>query len=177
MLRSPLFWLLAAGFALIPLRVGGLQLHFVAYLEDAGLDPAAAGKAAGLTGLFLIVGRIGTGWLVDRYPAPLVAAAAMAISALCVLARLGWGVRVAALGAVATGLANGAEIDLISYLTARYFGLRAFGRIYGVLYAVYVVGASVSVWLYGRVFDMSGCYAVARTIAAGSSSASSVAPT
>ena len=79
---------------------------------------------------------------------------------------LWWGTRVAALGAVATGLANGAEIDLIGYMTARYFGLPVFGRIYGVLYAVYVLGASVSVWLYGRVFDLSGSYTSALRVAA-----------
>jgi len=173
-LRSPLLWLLAASFALIPLGVGGLQLHYVAYLEDAGLDPATAGRVAGLAGLFLIVGRIGTGWLVDRYFAPLIAAAAMATSALCVMILVGWGVRVAVLGAVAIGLANGAEIDLIGYLTARYFGLRAFGRIYGILYAVYVVGASVSVWLYGRVFDLSGSYDIALRMAAATLAASAL---
>ena len=85
-----------------------------------------------------------------------------------------WGVRAAALGAVATGLANGAEIDLIGFMTARYFGLRAFGQIYGILYAVYVVGASVSVWLYGRVFDLTGSYDTALEMAAATLSLSAL---
>jgi len=164
-LRDPLFWLLAVSFVLVPLGVGGLQLHFVAYLGDAGFDPATAGRVAGLAGLFMIVGRIGTGWLIDRFFAPFIAAAAMAISSLCVALMLGAGARAAALGAVAIGLANGAEIDLIGYFTARYFGLRAFGRIYGILYAVYVLGASASVWIYGRIYDTTGRYDAALEIA------------
>jgi predicted MFS family arabinose efflux permease len=157
-LRDPAFWLLVACFALIPLGVGGLQFHFLAYLGDAGLAPAAAGRLAGMAGLFLIVGRVGTGWLVDRFFAPWVAAGAMAISALCIALLLGFGVPVATLGAIAIGLANGAEIDLIGFLTARYFGLRAYGRIYGLLYAVYIVGVSLSVALYGRIYDAAGRY-------------------
>lgn len=164
--RDPIFWLLVVVFALIPLGVGGLHLHFVSYLRDGGVEPATAGWMAGLAGLFLIIGRVGTGYLVDRVYAPWVAATAMLLSAFCILAMLGFGVEAGVLGAVAIGLANGAEIDLIGYFVARYFGMRAYGSIYGIMYAAYVAGVSVSVVLYGRIYDATASYDAALTFAA-----------
>ena len=36
----------------------------------------------------------------------------------------------------------GAEVDIIAYLTGRYFGLRAFGEIYGYAFATYVLAGA-----------------------------------
>jgi len=160
-LSDRIFWILLGSFSLIPMAVGGLQLHLLAFLADANIDPIEAGRIASLTGAFLIVGRIGVGWLVDRIFAPLVAAVAMIISALAIAAVAIIGAKAAPLGAVAVGLSNGAEIDLIGYLTARYFGTPAYGRIYGLLYAAYLLSASLSVVFYGWIFDSMGSYAVA----------------
>jgi MFS family permease len=63
-----------------------------------------------------------------------------------------------------TGLAMGAEIDLISYLVARYYGLAYYGRIYGWLYAVFMVGRSLGPLLAGAAFDRFGNYQVATAI-------------
>jgi MFS family permease len=48
-------------------------------------------------------------------------------------------------------LAAGAEVDLIAYLTSRYFGLRQDGRIYGTYYAMYSLGGGA-----GRVVTAQG---------------------
>ena len=105
-----------------------------------------------------IVARIGTGWLIDRIFAPLVAAAMMALAALCLLALGMFGAAAAPLGAIAYGLAIGSEIDLIAYFAARYFGLRAYGRIYGALYAAVLVGSALSPIGYGMVVDATASY-------------------
>lgn len=156
--RQRTFWIMAACFALIPFAAGGLHLHFLAYLADAGVDPATAGSIASLGGVVLIVARIGTGWLIDRTFAPHVAAAAMAISALSIAAMAWFGTPAAALGVIAVGLSIGAELDLIGYMTARYFGLRAFGRTYGLLYAAVLVGSACSPIAYGWVVDLTHSY-------------------
>ena len=52
----------------------------------------------------------------------------------------------------------GAEVDIIAYLTSRYFGLRAFGEIYGYAFGVYVLAGGVGTFLMGAGFDLMGSY-------------------
>jgi hypothetical protein len=42
-----------------------------------------------------------------------------------------------------------AEADIIAHLTSRYFGLRAFGGIYGYAFATYVLAGALGPWLMG----------------------------
>lgn len=160
-LRDRAFWVMAAAFALIPLGAGGMHLHLMAFLADEGMSPVEAGAVASLGGVALIVGRVLTGWLIDHAFAPWVAAGMMAISAACMALMGVFGAPAGWLGAVAVGLSIGAELDLIGYLTARYFGMRAYGRIYGVLYAAVLVGSAVSPVAYGQASDLTGSYAAA----------------
>lgn len=160
-LRDPVFRTMAVTFALIPLGASGMHLHLLAFLADEGVPPAKAGAIAGLGGVALIAGRVLTGWLIDRAFAPRIAAAMMAISAACMAAMGLFGASAGWLGAVAVGLSIGAELDLIGYLVARYFGLRAYGRIYGLLYAAVLVGSALSPVAYGAVVDLTGAYVVA----------------
>lgn len=165
--RTREFTLLGLAFALVSLAGAGVSVHFVALLGDAGLSPARAGAIASLTGLSVIVARIATGWLIDRIFAPWVAAAMMAIAAVCLLSLAAAGASAAVLGAIGYGLAVGSEIDILAYLTARYFGMRAYGRIYGVLYMALLAGAALSPLGYGFGVDLTGSYAAPLTIAAG----------
>jgi MFS family permease len=64
----------------------------------------------------------------------------------------------ALLSAALIGLAAGAETDLVAYLTARYFGLAHYGRLYGLQYAVFGFASGVSPFLFGKVFDVTGSY-------------------
>jgi MFS family permease len=160
-IRDRAFWTMALAFALIPLGASGMHLHLLAFLADAGVPPATAGAVASLGGVALIVGRVLTGWLIDHAFAPWVAAGMMALSAACIGAMGLFGAPAGWLGAVAIGLSIGAELDLIGYLTARYFGMRAYGRIYGLLYAAVLVGSALSPLAYGRVADLTGGYAPA----------------
>lgn len=160
-LRGRTFWLLAVAFTAIPLAVGGLGLHLLSFLRDAGVDAARAGQVAGLTGLVQIASRLASGTLVDRFFAPRVGAVLMALAGLCLGGLWMLGASAAVLGPVAIGLALGAEIDLVGYMTARYYGLAAYGRIYGVLYALSLAGSSLSLLLYGQVYDATRSYDLA----------------
>lgn len=157
-LQDVVFWAMAISFLFVALAATGMQLHFLAYLGDEGVTPARAGAIAGASGAVLIVGRIVTGFLVDRFFAPFVAAAMMALSAVCMAAMAFFGGQAALLGALAMGLAVGAELDLVGYLTARYFGMRAYGRIYALFYGVVLVGSALSKILYGLAVDLTGSY-------------------
>lgn len=157
-MRSGRFWHVAALFVCVALGVGGVIVHFIPMLTDAGLPPQRAATVAGLVGVSLIVGRVATGALIDRIFAPHVAAGLFAVAALGCFALLWGGIAVAPFAAIAIGLAMGAEVDLIGYLVARYFGLRAYGAIYGWQYSAFMIGLALSPLLAGLIFDSTHSY-------------------
>jgi len=160
-LRERVLWIMLLCFLVIPLASAGLQLHFMAYLDDAGVKPTMAGFIGGTMGAALIIGRVLTGYLIDRFFAPLVGAALMLVCAACMLIQGIWGVSAALLGALAIGLSIGAEMDLIGYLVGRYFGMKAYGRIYGLMYTTVLAGSSLSNVAYGLILDATGTYTIA----------------
>jgi len=159
--RKRVFWVMAICFTLIPLAATGLHLHLLAFMADAGIDAAAAGRVAGTGGFALICGRLLTGWALDHFFAPWVGAAMMAVSSACLVTMAMIGAPAAVAGAVAVGLSIGAELDLIGYLTIRYFGVKTFGRVYGLLYTFVLVGSGVSPVAYGLVADATHSYTLA----------------
>ena len=160
-MHTSVFYVLVVMLAFAAVGVGGIIVHLAPMLSDAGMAPARAGAVASALGFGIIIGRVSTGFLVDRLFAPRVAFFAFTLAAGgCVVLAYGqayWAVA----ATVMVGLAMGAEIDLISYLVARYFGLVAYGRIYGWLYAVFMVGTSIGPIVAGAAFDRFGNYRLA----------------
>jgi MFS family permease len=70
----------------------------------------------------------------------------------------GSGPSVAAIATVLVGVGLGAEVDLIAFLLSRYFGMRAFGEIYGYLFALFMLGAGAGPFAMGLSFDVTGSY-------------------
>lgn len=156
--RTIVFWKIASIFFLISLAVLGLIPAFIPLLQDAGMSAAEAGGLAALMGLSVMVGRLLIGFLIDRIFAPYLTAFVFALVGLgCMSLALG-GLEFALVAAIALGFAVGAEVDLIGYYTARYFGLAHYGAIYGLQYSVFIFGAGVSPILIGHIWDVTGNY-------------------
>lgn len=155
------FWSIAAIFLLVSIAVLGLIPSFIPLLQDAGLSPKEAGGYAAIMGASVILGRLLTGFLIDRLFAPYVTATVFTFVALgCLALGLG-GIQYALVAAIALGFAIGAEVDLIGYFTARYFGLKNYGTIYGFQYSVFSLGAGISPLLAGYIWDTQGNYNLA----------------
>ncbi len=154
------FALLLAAFGMMALAFAGLLPHFVPMLREAGMAPRTAGTVAGLIGASVIVSRVVVGWLADRIEPPRFAATCCAICAGgCLL--LAWqGAGLAWVGAIALGTAMGAEADLVGYLTARYFGMARYGRLYAIQYASFMLMAGLSPLWVGALADRGGGYGV-----------------
>ena len=165
--RTPVFRRLAAVFFILALGVCGYVLHLVPMLRDGGVAPGRAAAMQGLLGASVLLGRLATGALIDRIFAPSVAAAALAVTALGLAALAVWGAPVAAPAAVLIGFALGAEVDLIGYLTAAYFGLALYGRLYGLLYSAFGLGVALSPLLISGLRDATGGYGAALWLCAG----------
>jgi cyanate permease len=160
-IRARVFWTLAATFAMMSLSFGGLLPHFVPMLGDGGLDPRTAGKIAGQIGLAVIASRLVVGFLLDRVFAPRIAMVICLVAAAGCLALLLGGISSASLTAIALGLALGAELDLMGFLVARYFGLAQFGKIYGWLYCAFIFASGFGPYWVGAVRDATGNYSLA----------------
>jgi len=159
-LRDYRFWVIAVSILCIAIGVGGSITNFQPLLMDRGFAPQEAARIAGVIGVSVIVGRLLAGVLIDRYWAPLVTLPMLALPAVAclLLAQSQVPVTAAIVSAVLIGLAAGAETDLVAYLTARYFGLANYGRLYGLQYAVFGFASGISPFLFGKVFDVTGSY-------------------
>ncbi|KZN14058.1 MFS transporter [Marinomonas sp. TW1] len=152
------FYHLCLIFLLTALAVLGTVAHFFSMLTDSGLTPPQAGAIASLIGVSVIIGRLVVGFLLDRISAAYITAGLFIVaSAGFVILGLG-GPAYAKLGAIITGLAIGAEVDLIAFLIGRLFARQIYGLAYGLVYAVFLVGGAVGPYLAGHLYDVSGNY-------------------
>ncbi len=62
------------------------------------------------------------------------------------------------LAAIMIGLTLGAEVDVIAYLSARYFGMLNYGTLYGAVIAALSVGTAFGPLTAGWFFDIGGDY-------------------
>ena len=157
-LRTVLFWKIAGIFFLVAVAVLGLVPAFIPLLQDAGMNATEAGGLAAILGVSVMIGRLLVGFLIDRIFAPYLTTLVFALVGLGCLALALGGVDYAVAAAIALGFAVGAEVDLIGYYTARYFGLAHYGAIYGIQYSIFILGAGVSPILIGHIWDKTGNY-------------------
>ena len=155
---SRTYWTIMAAIFCLSLGLGGLMIHFVPILLDVGFATNAAVKIAGVIGIAVVLGRLLVGFAVDRIFAPRVAIAILlaCISGVLALALLGSVVAVPA--AFVIGFSVGAEVDLIGYLVARYFGMHTYGQIYGRQYSTFLIATGLSPVILGAVRDATGTY-------------------
>ena len=158
-MRRREFWLLVAIFIVLSFVLNGMLAHLVPMLSDRGMSPGAAASVAAVEGITVFLSRIFIGYLIDKIFAPFVAMFFFALSAFgLTLFALGAVEGYAFLAAILIGLSLGAEVDLLAYLATRYFGLRAFGSIYGLLFAAILVGTATGPFVFGLAFEMTGSY-------------------
>jgi len=158
---SRLFWLLVAAFVLTGASVHACILHMAALLNDRGLTAHQAALGSSIVGMAIVVARLSSGYLQDRFFAPRVAMTIFGLSALG-MATLwaGKGGPVALAAAFLVGLGMGAETDIIAFIMSRYFGLRALGTAFGFAFGSYVLSGGIGGLLMGAGFDRTGSYAL-----------------
>lgn len=160
-IRTRTFWLLCGIFFLVAACGNGTIAHVVPLLTDSGATGRSAAFAASLFGVASIAGRVGNGYLVDRYFAPRVAAAVFGGAALGIAILWSGATATAALlAAFLLGLAVGAESDVMPYLISRYFGMQSMAELYGCAFGSYTLGNAAGRYLVARGFDVFGSYRV-----------------
>jgi MFS family permease len=146
---SRTFWFLVLPTILVAIVVNGSLVHVVSLLTDRGWSPEAAAGIMVWAGLASLAGRVVVGLLLDRVFAPYVAILSFLV-ALAGVYLLASGTN-PTLGVIGIGITTGAEIDIIGYMTSRYFGLRRFGQLYGYLFGVFLIGTGIGPAVMGAV--------------------------
>jgi predicted MFS family arabinose efflux permease len=161
------FWIVVVVLFVSSIAQNGALTHMAALLTDRGVSTAGASFALGAMGAAGLVGRLITGWLLDRFFAPRVSLCLLSIAAagVLLLSRAG-SAGTGAGAAVLIGLGMGAEADVTPYLLLRYFGLRTFATLYGLTWTAYAAAGAIGPVLMGRVYDMTGSYETLLTVLA-----------
>lgn len=166
--KTRAFWALLVSILAVYMGVSGIAPNLYPAITDAGMTPGQAASIQSLFGVAIILGRVGVGYFVDRFWAPGVAALSMCLPVVgCWLLIEPSGFVWAAMAATLIGLAAGAELDLMSFLAARYFGLKHYAQIYSVLYMALAVCSGTAPLLFATLFDQTSSYAVSFAIAMG----------
>jgi len=142
------FWVIFLAFIILGACVSGIIANSKFILLDKGYTANQSSSfliGAGVIGLSTMGGRLIGGYLADRIWAPLIAFVFMTVPAFgCWILMQNFGVGVNTIALVLVGLAAGVEFDLMAYFVSRYFGMKSYGRIYGLIYAAFGLGSGTS---------------------------------
>lgn len=158
--RDLALWRIGISLFVIMLLTIGLLVHQIEILTSAGVSRTSAAWLASLAGAMGIVGKLVTGVLLDRFRGNWVGGVTLGLAALA-FALLIDGVYTPVLIVVAmlvNGYTAGAKLQIASYLTVRFSGMRNFGKIYGVVTSLIALGSGMGPLAAGAVYDLLGSY-------------------
>lgn len=175
LLSTRAMWTIIFGIVFVSLGINGWLVHIPTMLEGKGFAPVEAALAVSFFSVAMILSRLATGIAIDRIFAPFVIAATSLGGALGMLTVVWVGSDIPALtylGVAMLGIAYGADADVLAYIMSRYFGLASFGRAFGMLNGMGLIGAGMSslviAWASadGTDYD-TGLYTMAGIVALG----------
>jgi MFS family permease len=159
--RTRAFWTLVVVLFGGTIATSGAFVHIVALLVDRGVSAGGGAVAVSAIGFASLVGRLLTGWMIDRLDAARVSAALLTTAAIGVFLLAGahslW---TGVIAALLIGFGAGGEIDVTPYLLSRHFGLRSFATLYGFNWTAWGLAGALGAMVLGRAFDATGSYAL-----------------
>ena len=153
-MRTTSLWLIAIATGLMFLMQAGTNTHSNAFFQDQGLGAVVAGVGISFNAIFLGVGSVVWGRVVEKLPPRVVlAAVALVMAAASFLFPL-TDTEIEALAYSALfGFGLGGMLTVPPVAYADYFGRRALGAIRGATEPFTTFGQAVGVMIPGLVFD------------------------
>jgi MFS family permease len=145
----------------------GLIPNLLPILVSFDFTRTQAAAIAGIAGLSSILGRLVTGFLLDRFNPNLIAAIAVLIPIISCVLLIGMpgNTAIAILAVSIIGISLGSEVDIMAFMTARQFGTVAYGTIFGLVSALWALATGLGPTLVNRIYDMTGGYELALELA------------
>jgi MFS family permease len=158
-LRSFAFWIIVGILFVSSISMNGAITQVSALLTDRGITPSDAALCVSIIGGSSVLGRLGAGWLLDRFFGARVALVVNLITAAGIfLLAYASSFPTGCLAAALIGLGAGGEAAITPYLLTRYFGLRSFSTLYGLTWTFYAAAGAIGPVILGRAFDLTGSY-------------------
>ncbi|MBV1918053.1 MAG: MFS transporter [Sphingomonadaceae bacterium] len=160
MILSRRFFQVAFAGLFIATVVVSIVITLVPILTSNGISRGTAASIAGTLGFTSIAGRLAVGYLLDHVQARFLAAImlCMPVVAIILLLQLPQSVPAAMAAVMILGLALGAELDLLAYITSRYFDLNYFGTLFGTIGGFVSLAGGAGPLILNLVYDMTGSY-------------------
>lgn len=152
------FWAIAIAYLPIGFAVPGLITNMELVLGSSGGSASVVVIAATLFGVFVIIGRIVGGYLLDKFNPSLVGAILILSLSLAfvVLSGENLSASMIILAIALAGFGTGVEFDVLSYLINKIFGPALYNKTFGAAMAVLYLGAAFGPVTFGRTFDAYG---------------------
>jgi predicted MFS family arabinose efflux permease len=158
--RNPDLWKIAISTVLLLMITVAISVHQFPILVEAGLTRENAAWMLSLFGIAAVVGKLVTGWLMDRFHGRWVGGITFTLVGIAYMLLLepfrSPGLVLAAM--ILSGYAGGTKMQLCGYLTARYAGLRNYATIFGAMTSAIALASGVGPLLAGVIYDYSGSY-------------------
>jgi MFS family permease len=165
-LRSAPLWQLNGGYFVCGMTVSLFTIHFIPFATDRGFTLETAARAFGLMAMCSVVGSLLSGVISDRLGRKNVLALAYLIRAGTFAQLLLWHHEMALyVFAIVGGLVWLATPPSTMALTGEIYGLRSLGTLGSVSLLAHQIGGGISVWLAGKLYDLTGGYDFSFTLA------------
>ena len=162
------YWALIVAFFLGATAINGTLTHVVPLLTDRGLPVSAAVGMLSVSGMAMIMGRIFSGYCLDKIFGPYVAIVFFLLPlAGIALLYSGAAGSIPLIGTILLGLGIGAEFDLMAFFVGRYFGMRSYGVLYGLMFGIAQIGNAVGSNIMGWSFQILHSYSPALIVFVG----------
>jgi MFS family permease len=158
-LRRLDFWLIVGVVVFTTTAEVGTVAHAVPMMTERGFSRTVATNAMSMLFFGGLVGQLASGLFADRFNTPKIVlpffiAPFLGILPMYLAASPFWLFG----GAALVGLGQGSELGISAYLVSRYFGLPAFGQLYGLVYAGVMTGVCIGILGTGLLHDAFGGY-------------------
>lgn len=161
--RDRVFWTIVAAGLTTAAIGGGALSNLGAAIANKGFGQSAVLNAAPITLAATLAGAILSGLILDRTRSPKLAAGAYLATAVTYLIwalvtpRMG-GEVILTVGLAIGAFAYAAQLPLVGYVFSRYFGLRAFGAIWGLQAFLQYAFVGLATPAIGRAIGLTGDY-------------------
>lgn len=168
--KSAAFWRLALSRMYHMMVVAAIITHVMPYLSSLGISRAQSGFVATVIPLMSIFGRLGFGWLGDKFSRKLVATTSfimVGFGALSFAYVSTTGIWLLVLFLILMGIGYGGSNALLPSLSRDYFGRTNFGSIYGIIEGIGTIGGIIGPAIAGFAYDNWGSYQIIWLLLAG----------
>ncbi len=160
-LKSGAFWRLALSRMYHMMVVAAIITHVMPYLSSIGVSRSRASLVATLIPLMSVFGRLGFGWLGDKFSKRSVATTSFIMigaGILCLAYASTTGIGLLVPFLILMGIGYGGTNAILPPLGREYFGRTNFGSIYGIMEGIGTIGGIIGPAIAGWAYDNRGSY-------------------